>query len=66
MDTVLKILREKNPGLTLYSVLDPEFRRYGRVLNVETGELAAAMAATEIPAEGNCYKASRSDRKEPV
>lgn len=58
MDTVLKMLREKNPGLKLYSVLDPEFRRYGRVLNAETGELAAAMAATEIPAEGNCYKAS--------
>ena len=58
MDTALKMLREKNPGLKLYSVLDPEFRRYGRVLNAETGELAAAMAATEIPAEGNCYKAS--------
>ena len=58
MDTVLKTLREKNPGLKLYSVLDPEFHRYGRVLNAETGELAAAMAATEIPAEGNCYRAS--------
>ena len=58
MDTVLKMLREKNPGLKLYSVLDPEFRRYGRVLNAETGELAEAMAVTEIPAEGNCYKAS--------
>lgn len=58
MDTILKMLREKNPGLKLYSVLDPEFRRYGRVLNAETGELAAAMAATEIPAEGNRYRAS--------
>ena len=58
MDTMLNHLREKNPGLKLYSVLDPEFRRYGRVLKAETGELAAAMAATEIPAEGNCYKAS--------
>ena len=58
MDAMLKTLREKNPGLTLYSVLDPEFRRYGRVLNAETGELAEAMAATKIPAEGNCYRAS--------
>ena len=58
MDAMLKTLREKNPGLKLYSVLDPEFRRYGRVLNAETGELAAAMAAMEIPEEGNCYKAS--------
>ena len=58
MDAMLKMLREKNPGLKLYSVLDPEFRRYGRVLNAETEELAAAMTATEIPEEGNCYKAS--------
>ena len=28
------------------------------MLNAETGELAAAMAETEIPEEGNCYKAS--------
>ena len=58
MDAMLKMLREKNPGLKLYSVLDPEFRRYGRVLNAETGELAAVLAATSIPEEGNCYKAS--------
>ena len=58
MDAMLKTLRQKNPGLKLYSVLDPEFRRYGRVLNAETEELTAAMAATEIPEEGNCYKAS--------
>ena len=58
MDAMLKMLRQKNPGLKLYSVLDPEFRRYGRVLNAETEELAAAMAETEIPEEGNCYKAS--------
>ena len=58
MDAMMKTLRQKNPELKLYSVLDPEFRRYGRVLNAETGELAAAMAAMEIPEEGNCYKAS--------
>lgn len=58
MDAMIKTLRQKNPELRLYSVLDPEFRRYGRVLNAETGELAAAMAAMEIPEEGNCYKAS--------
>ena len=58
MDAMIKTLRQKNPELKLYSVLDPEFRRYGRVLNAETGELAAAMAAMEIPEEGNCYKTS--------
>ncbi len=58
MDAMLIALREKNPCLKLYSVLDPEFCRYGRVLNAETEELADAMAATEIPAEGKCYVAS--------
>ena len=58
MDAVLKTLREKNPGLKLYSVLDPEFRGYGRVLSADTEALAASMAATAIPEEGNCYRAS--------
>ena len=58
MDAVLNMLREKNPGLKLYSVLDKEFRRYGRVLQADTPELTAALAATEIPVEGNCYRAS--------
>lgn len=58
MNEVLKLLREKNPELPLFSVLDPEFRRYGRVLNADTDQLAAALAATPIPAEGNCYVAS--------
>ena len=58
MDTILKTLHGKNPDLKLFSVLDPEFSRYGRVLHMETGALAAAMAATAIPEEGNCYRAS--------
>ena len=58
MDAVLNMLREKNPGLKLYSVLDPEFARYGRVLQADTAELAAALTAAEIPVEGNCYRAS--------
>jgi len=58
MDTMVKALRDKNPGLKLYSVLDPEFSRYGRVLNAETDALASAMDATAIPEEGNRYVAS--------
>ncbi len=58
MNEVLKMLREKNPELRLHSVLDPEFRRYGRVLNADTGALAEALAATPIPETGNCYVAS--------
>ena len=58
MENVLEMLREKNPGLPLYSVLDPEFRRYGRVLSGDTAELAKALDTCAIPEEGNCYHAS--------
>ena len=58
MDQMLELLREKNPDLKLYSVLDPAFRRYGRVLEADTAALAAALADMPIPAEGNSYRAS--------
>ena len=58
MSETVKMLREKNPELLLFSVLDPEFCRYGRVLNADTKALSAALAATPIPDEGNCYVAS--------
>ena len=58
MNTVLNQLREKNPELKLFSVLDPEFARYGRVLEGETAELEVALEQCAIPASGNCYQAS--------
>ena len=58
MREMLEMLREKNPALPLFSVLDEEFRRYGRVLSADTKALSAALAATPIPEEGNCYVAS--------
>ena len=58
MNAVLTMLREKNPALRLFSVLDEEFSRYGRVLEADTTALADALAATPIPAEGNQYVAS--------
>ncbi len=58
MENVLEMLRKKNPGLPLYSVTDPEFKRYGRILVGETGELAQALDTCAIPEEGNCYHAS--------
>ena len=58
MKNVLEMLREKNPGLPLYSVTDSEFRRYGRVLAGETEELAKALDTCAIPETGNCYHAS--------
>ena len=55
----LNALKKKNPGLPLYSVLDPAFARYGRVLPLADADaLADALAAMPIPAEGNSYTAS--------
>ena len=58
MNSVLQTLREKNPELRLYSVTDSEFRRYGRVLNMDVSALSSALAATPIPETGNSYRAS--------
>ena len=48
--TMLETLREKNPGLPFYSVYDPEFRPFGKVIKdfdasalIETCEKAAVM-----------------------
>ena len=56
--SVLEKLREKNPGLPLFSVEDEAFAPYGRVLGSADAELSAALAETELPAEGNLYHAS--------
>ena len=58
MSTVLEKLRRENPALPIYSVTDPEFKRYGRVLTGDTEELAKALDTCAIPEEGNCYEAS--------
>ena len=58
MNETLMTLRAKNPELRLFSVLDAEFRHYGRVLSADTTALASALAATPIPEAGNQYVAS--------
>ncbi len=60
MNAILNKLREKNPGLPLYSVMDPEFSRYGRILTANTEKLAEALEKTGIPENGNCYRASEA------
>lgn len=53
---MLEMLRNANPGLKLYSVLDEAFAPYGRVLELgDTAELTSAVAATPIPESGNQY-----------
>lgn len=55
---ILQMLKEKNPGLPLYSVTDERFAPYGRVLGGRDKALSMALEQTGIPAEGNVYLAS--------
>ncbi len=56
---VLERLKKKNPGLPLFSVHDPAFAPYGRVLPIhDPASLRAALEKTAIPQEGNSYTAS--------
>ena len=56
---MLDRLRKRNPRLPLYSVHDPAFAPYGRVLRVYNPvALRAALAQTKIPETGNSYTAS--------
>lgn len=55
----LNELRVKNPNLPLFCVTDAAFAPYGRVLPCDdAGDLSAALDATPIPEQGNCYVAS--------
>jgi len=52
----LEELRSKNAELPFYSVMDPEFRRYGRVIDYNAEKLIAACeAACEMPDAGSKY-----------
>lgn len=56
---VLERLKKKNPGLPLFSVHDPAFAPYGRVLPVhDPASLKAAMERTAILNQGNSYTTS--------
>lgn len=58
MDT-LTALNQANPHIRIYSVRDPEFRSYGRVLAANTDAMCvAAEAAVEMPTDGSKYMAS--------
>lgn len=56
---MIEILKDKNPGLKIYSVEDPEFAEYGRILDAGClSSLSKALAAQPIPENGNHYEAS--------
>lgn len=58
----LETLRALNPTLPLYSVTDPEFAPYGRVIQVPDGEtLIQRLSVTPVPETGNAYTGSDPD-----
>lgn len=54
----LQALRLANPRISIYSVQDPEFRRYGRVIEEDTAAFCAAAETQPFPEEGSRYVAS--------
>ena len=54
----LRELKALNPELKLYSVEDPEFTEYGKIVTgYDFGEILEIMNRRAIPAEGNVYVA---------
>ena len=55
----LEALRAANPHISIVSVSDPSFRRYGRVIKTDTSAFCrAAKTAVDFPAEGSRYLAA--------
>lgn len=58
MDILCK-LNERNPCLKIFSVFDPEFEPYGRVIDtIDCNEFCSEFEKLPIPAVGNHYEAS--------
>lgn len=56
---MLENLKKLNPDIKLYSVYDPEFASYGRIIKgLDITELCATAQTIEMPNTGSMYKAS--------
>lgn len=55
---LLETLKQKNPGLSFYSVQDPIFKKYGKVLDLDLSELGEAVATLPMPESGSAYEPS--------
>lgn len=51
-------LRKSNPKLNIYSVHDEEFKRYGRVCDIDTSEVVEACKKIPLPESGSSYQLS--------
>lgn len=51
-------LRKLNPELKIFSVHDEEFKKYGRVYDVDTSEIVEACKNISLPETGSSYQLS--------
>ncbi len=55
---MIETLRKANPGLSIYSVHDEEFKKYGRVYDIDTDEIVQACKSIPLPETGSSYQLS--------
>lgn len=55
---MIEKLRKLNPKLEIYSVKDTEFKKYGKLLNINTEEIVDACSELEFPEDKSEYIAS--------
>lgn len=51
-------LRKANPNISIYSVRDEEFKKYGRVYDIDTDEIVEACKRISLPETGSSYQLS--------
>lgn len=61
---MLDRLKKLNPELEIYSVKDEEFKKYGKVIAIDTGEIVSACEKLEFPEKDSQYKPSVKDLEE--
>lgn len=55
---MIERLRKLNSDLDIYSIRDEKFKKYGRVLNMDTSEIVAECEKIQMPDEGTEYMLS--------
>ncbi len=58
---MLQKLTQLNPDVKIFSVNDPEFAPFGRVINIDTDEIVAAGEKISLPESGSSYLPSCED-----
>lgn len=59
---MLEYLQSQNPHITIHSITDPLFQKYGNILSgYNFNKCLEIMQTKPIPEEGNCYVASDED-----